>query len=372
MLGFHKRGYPWGGIALAILLVVIGWMYYEQDENLNPLDNTAQSQHATSQAVFEPVLPNHPVRLPSDFFSRPEFAQEWWTLYGLLEDDQGKSLSVQWNFLRLVQDDCNSVGWQTAQLYFSSIVINGKKIALRDQKIARGGIGQAGIGKQPFRMWIDNWTWRSLGIGPFPGHLQLATDEFNLNLQLFAQGAYRLAGEQGYQVRQDLLGLASYQFDQPNIVLQGELALSGTQPARRVSGRAWLSKEWGSDLVAHSQLGRDRLVIPLSDDQWLTVNRIRHQGVADYVYGMFHSHNAPSMVLTDQDIQLEALSVSVLSNGKRLPLRWRLVIPKLQINVTIEPLDKEAWHSFLIPYWEGRIKILGSHTQTGLIQLSGY
>ncbi|WP_278182446.1 lipocalin-like domain-containing protein [Vibrio misgurnus] len=372
MLGLHKRGYQWLGIALAILLAVSCWVGYEQDENLNQGYNTAYAPRATSQAAFEPVLPNYPVRLPADFFSRPEFAQEWWMLYALLEDEQGKSLSVQWNFLRLAQDDRNSVGWQTPQLYFSSIVINGQKIALRDQKMARGGIGQAGIGKQPFRMWIDNWSWRSLGIGPFPGHLQLVTDEFSLNLQLLAQGAYRLAGEQGYQVRQDLLALASYQFEQPNIVLQGELALSGTQPTRRVTGRAWLSKEWGSDLVANAQIGSDRLVIPLSDEQWLTVNRVRHQGVADYVYGMFHSRHAPSVVLTDQDIQLEALSVSVLSNGKRLPLRWRLVIPKLQINVTIEPLDKEAWHSFLIPYWEGRIKILGSHTQTGFIQLSGY
>ncbi|MGL6170296.1 MAG: lipocalin-like domain-containing protein, partial [Vibrio sp.] len=101
MLGLHKRGYQWLAIALAILLAVSCWVGYEQDENLNQGYNTAYAQRATSPAVFEPVLPNHPVRLPSDFFSRPEFAQEWWTLYALLEDEQGKSLSVQWNFLRL-------------------------------------------------------------------------------------------------------------------------------------------------------------------------------------------------------------------------------------------------------------------------------
>ncbi|MGL4829104.1 MAG: lipocalin family protein, partial [Vibrio sp.] len=82
--------------------------------------------------------------------------------------------------------------------------------------------------------------------------------------------------------------------------------------------------------------------------------------------------NGKNKVLTNEEIQLEPLSASLLSNGKRVPLRWHLSIPKQQINVSIEPLDREAWQSFLIPYWEGRIKILGSHNQTGFMQLSGY
>ncbi len=228
------------------------------------------------------------------------------------------------------------------------------------------------MGDQPFRMWIDNWTWRSLGMGPLPGNLHLSTDHFALNLQLRALGPYVLSGDRGYQVKQELLSLASYQFQLPYIAVHGDLVVSPELPALRVRGHAWLSKEWGSELVANDLEGTDSFVIPLNDKQWLTVNRFRHRGVPDSVYGMLHNLNGKSVALLNRDIQLEALSSSSLSNGKRVPLRWRLAIPKYQVNVSIEPLDRDAWQTFLIPYWEGRIKVLGSHNQTGFMQLSGY
>ncbi|MEF2509286.1 lipocalin-like domain-containing protein [Vibrio mimicus] len=367
----NKQTSKWIWLCLGALFFVVGFIGYEQEEYRSLL-STDDNPHSTNQAVFDPVLPNNPVRLPADFTSRPEFEQEWWKLYAWLEDEQGNKFSVQWNFLRLAQDERNTVGWQTPQLYFSSIVINGKKAALRDQKIARGGIGQAGISDQPFRMWIDNWAWRALGMGPLPGNLHLSADHFALNLQLRALGPYVLSGDQGYQVRQDVLSLASYQFQQPYIAVHGALVLAPDQPALRVSGRAWLSKEWGSELVANEQTGTDRFVIPLDDDRWLTVSRFRHSGAPDYFYGMLLNRNGTNIALSNDDIQLEALSTSLLSNGKRVPLRWRLAIPKYQINVSVEPLDRDAWQAFLIPYWEGRIKILGSHNQTGFMQLSGY
>ncbi|PAR33653.1 lipocalin-like domain-containing protein [Vibrio metoecus] len=372
MRRFHLRANKWIWLCLGALFFVVGFIGYEQNEYHNMLLSSPGHPNHTKQAVFEPVLPNHPVRLPEDFASRPEFQQEWWRFYAWLEDESGNTFSVQWNFLRLAQDERDTMGWQTPQLYFSSVVINGKKMALRDQKIARGGIGQAGSSDQPFRMWIDNWTWRSLGMGPLPGNLHISADHFALNLQLRALGPYVLSGDRGYQIRQDLLSLASYQFQQPYIAVHGLFAPNINQPALRVSGRAWLSKEWGSELVATEQTGTDHFVIPLDEQRWLSVNRFRHDGVPDYFYGMLYDRKGKNIVLSNSDIQLESLSSSQLSNGKRIPLRWRLIIPKQQIDVSIEPLDRDAWQAFLIPYWEGRIKILGSHNETGFMQLSGY
>lgn len=369
---FYKRRWMWLLFCFSALFFLVGFIGYEQDEYY-PLSSSAdQASHSSKHAVFEPVLPNYPVRLPADFASRPEFQQEWWKLYAWLKDENGNALSVQWNFLRMAQDERDTLGWQTPQLYFSSMVINGKNIALHDQKIARGGIGQAGFNDQPFRMWIDNWTWRSVSIGPLPGNLNVATDHFALNLQLRQRGPYLLSGEQGYQLKQDLLSLASYQFQQPSIEVHGELILSNEHSAVNVSGRAWISKEWGSELVANEQVRTDSFVIPLNDQQWLSVNRFSHRGAPTYFYGMLHSNDGHSISLSHKDIVLEPLSFSTLSNGKQVPLRWSLKIPKYQISLAIEPLDRDAWHSFLVPYWEGRIKVLGSHNQTGFMQLSGY
>ncbi|MGL4828096.1 MAG: lipocalin-like domain-containing protein, partial [Vibrio sp.] len=332
----YKLSNKWIWFCVGALFFIVGFVGNEQDEYHKSQQPTENKSHLGRQAVFDPVLPNHPVRLPSDFSSHLEFEQEWWTLYAWLEDEQGNDYSVQWHFLRLAQDERNTAGWQTPQLYFSSIVINDKKITLREQKIARGGIGQAGINDQPFRMWVDNWTWRSLGGTPFPGNLHLAADHFALNLQFRAQGPYVLSGDHGYQIRQDLLSLASYQFQQPYISVRGVLALNPSQPKLSVKGHAWLSKEWGSELVAKENMGIDRFVIPLSAHRWLTVNRFRYEGAPDYFYGMLLDRNGKNKVLTNEEIQLEPLSASLLSNGKRVPLRWHLSIPKQQINVSIE------------------------------------
>ncbi len=110
------------------------------------------------------------------------------------------------------------------------------------------------MGDQPFRMWIDNWTWRSLGMGPLPGNSHLSTDHFAPNMQLRAWSLC-VIGDHGYQVKQELLSLASYQFQLPYTAVHGDLAVSPELPALRVRGRAWLSKEWGSELVANELAG---------------------------------------------------------------------------------------------------------------------
>lgn len=113
MRRFRMRLKPWVWLCFGALFFVVGFIGYEQDEYHSMLLHSADPEHSTVQAVFEPVLPNHPVRLPADFASRPEFEQEWWKLYALLEDEQGNPFSVQWNFLRLAQDERDTLGWQT-------------------------------------------------------------------------------------------------------------------------------------------------------------------------------------------------------------------------------------------------------------------
>ena len=42
------------------------------------------------------------------------------------------------------------------------------------------------------------------------------------------------------------------------------------------------------------------------------------------------------------------------------------------MDIQIEPYLEDQWHDFDIAYWEGAVRIKGSHPGKGYIELTGY
>lgn len=320
--------------------------------------------------VFEPVLPDRTVSLPQDFQFHPEYQHEWWHYFATLEDANGKDYSVQWSFFRIATDERETRGWQSPQIYISNVVITSATKVWKEQRLARGGIGQAGMTNRPFRIWIDNWNWRALGATPFPGRLSVETDTFGLELDSVTKGPYVLNGENGYQKKHDLLPVASYNFSAPFLALGGTLKLDGAEI--EVSGTAWLHKEWGSGLLGEGQQGWDWFVFNLKDGSALSVSRYRNDQQMPYVFGTLATRSGKVYQLSDSDIDIKPLPNSTLLNGRRMPLQWIINVPKYEINLTTRIQRRDMWLPFVIPYWEGPIMASGSHEATGFMQLTGY
>lgn len=107
-----------------------------------------------------------------------------------------KVYNVQWSYFRVATDERDTRGWQNPQLFISHIVVSSGSHVWKEQRVARGGIGQAGMTNRPFRLWIDNWNWRALGSTPFPGNLDVATDTFALDLNTTTNGPFVVNGDQ--------------------------------------------------------------------------------------------------------------------------------------------------------------------------------
>ncbi|MDG2932497.1 lipocalin-like domain-containing protein, partial [Vibrio parahaemolyticus] len=229
-----------------------------------------------NQTIFEPVLPNEHVSLPSDFRFHPEYQHEWWHYFANLKDEQGKIYNVQWSYFRVATDERETSGWQNPQLYISHVVVSHGSHVWKEQRVARGGIGQAGMINRPFRLWIDNWTWRSLGATPFPGNLNVNTDTFGLELNTMTSGPFVVNGDKGFQVKHALQSVASFSFSAPFLKVKGSLSLNGKRFL--VTGSAWAQKEWGSGLIGEGQQGWDWLVYNLNNGRALTVSRYRPNG----------------------------------------------------------------------------------------------
>ncbi len=323
-----------------------------------------------NKTIFEPVLPNEHVSLPRDFKFHPEYQNEWWNYFAKLKARNGETYNVQWSYFRVATDERDTNGWQNPQLYISHIVISQGERVWKAQRVARGGIGQAGIQAHPFNLWIDNWNWRSLGVTPFPGKLVVATDSFSVDLNTRTNGPFVINGDRGFQVRHALQSIASFSFSAPFLKVRGTLNIDGQRIA--VSGDAWAQKEWGSGLLGEGQQGWDWFIFNLDDGRALTVSRYRQHSQTPYIFGTLSTRTGKVINLSEKEITIEPMHVTHLSNGKGLPLEWAISVPDYKIELTTRINNSNMWLPFVIPYWEGPIQASGSNEAWGFMQLTGY
>ncbi|NVD06769.1 carotenoid 1,2-hydratase [Vibrio sp. JPW-9-11-11] len=345
-------------------------MLNHTDRDANP-DGLGEVMRTNTHQVFEPVLPDNPVVVPRDFSFQYEFQHGWWHFFANVVDQKGERYAIQWSYFRIANHDTNLKGWLNPQLYIANVVISNQDKVWRDQRVARGGIGQAGMTQKPFKLWIDNWYWRSLGTTPFPGALNVETEQLRLDLQSTTRGPLVVPGERGYVKKHNLLPVASHSITAPFLSVRGEIQL-GQGNAIQVQGQAWMSKEWGSGLLAEGQQGWDWLVLNLDNETTLSVNRYRHDMQMPYLFGTLATSNGKTVSLDNDQLTMQPISTQVLKNGKEVPVEWQVLVPDQDINVTVRAVNHDLWLPFVIPYWEGPVTAFGSHQAQGFMQMTGY
>jgi predicted secreted hydrolase len=141
-----------------------------------------------------------------------------------------------------------------------------------------------------------------------------------------------------------------------------------------------MDREWSTSSLGKDQVGWDWFSLQLSDGWDLMLYRLRRKdGTADA---------ASSGTLIDPQGRSHALNLSdfqILSSGEwrsprsgaRYPARWRLRIPREDLDLEVRPLlaDQELDVSFR--YWEGAVGIAGTHRGqpvggNGYVELTGY
>ncbi|MNI25287.1 Hydroxyneurosporene synthase (CrtC) [compost metagenome] len=58
--------------------------------------------------------------------------------------------------------------------------------------------------------------------------------------------------------------------------------------------------------------------------------------------------------------------------GRSMPVRWSIRIPGKQLDITTTALNPNAWMDLRIPYWEGPVRLGGSHAGQGYLEMTGY
>lgn len=336
------------------------------------LPATAQGFADMGQPVVGFALPQRgPFSFPADHGPHDDFRIEWWYLTATLTGPDGTEYGAQWTLFRSAQAPYEAEGWASPQLWMGHAAVTTPDDHFVAERLARGGIGQAGVTATPFAAWIDDWQMVSRAAVDKDAlsaiDLTARGADFSYRLALDATGPLVPQGDGGYSVKSEA-GQASRYYSQPFYKLTGEITVQ--DKVIPVTGQGWLDREWSSQPLAQDQTGWDWFSLMFDAGTRLMVYRLRDAGEG-YTVGTWIAADGTPTPLPPGAVRLTPLDEADVAD-RRLPVDWRVELPEREVDVTVHALNPRAWMATTVPYWEGPIRVEGSHRGRGYLEMTGY
>ncbi|MVV49197.1 iron ABC transporter permease [Pseudomonas sp. PB120] len=321
-------------------------------------------------ATFTPVVPGRVFSFPADHGAHDGFRIEWWYVTANLKDEQGREFGVQWTLFRSALKATPEVaGWGNQTIWLGHAAVTSETVHHAAERYARGGVGQAGVSVQPFNAWIDDWQFSSQDSAALDDLQLSARDKgFSYQLRLTSIRPLVLQGDKGFSQKSEQ-GQASYYYSQPFFQARGTLEIDGQ--AYQVSGPAWLDREWSSQPLTANQTGWDWFSLHLDSGEQIMLYRMRQKNGEPYLTGTWIDAQGQTQELHGADIRLTPHDTATVA-GRSMPVRWSIQIPGKHLDITLDALNPKAWMNLRIPYWEGPVRLSGSHAGQGYLEMTGY
>jgi len=363
--------------------IVLSWMSIAAvalsqtfDSRLDVLRSDPSSTgfaQASQPRVFE---------FPQDHGPHPDFRHEWWYVTGHLDAANGERFGFELTFFRYAlappgastQLDGSSA-WRTNQIYLAHFAVTDleRHEFYFTERYAREALGLAGARSAPPRVWLEDWR---LELSEGKWTLQAASERYRIHLDLQPLLAPLLNGDRGLSRKSQ--NAASYYYSIPRITVRGELVRQ-TQEPLKVSGLAWLDREWGSGALAADQQGWDWFALQLDEGSTLMFYSLRRlDGSRDpHSAGTWVTPDGHARPLENEEVQLRPLEQWISPCGGAYPTAWQLRVPALDLDLTVRPLLADQELATSPRYWEGAVAVEGRHgarktTGQGYLELVGY
>ncbi|MEM9333037.1 MAG: lipocalin-like domain-containing protein [Pseudomonadota bacterium] len=320
----------------------------------------------TDAEGFSVPIPDKEFSFPDDHGPHPDYRIEWWYLTANLADSEGKSYGLQWTLFRSALEPVERAGWQSPQVWFAHAAVTTPDTHFATERFARGGIGQAGVEADPFHAWIDEWHLKGPDFDTL--HMQAYGPDFGYDMQLQSKGPLVFHGSRGFSVKSSS-GQSSYYYSQPFYKISGTLHLP-TGP-KKVTGDAWLDREWSSQPLAENQLGWDWFSLSFDDGAKLMGFQLREKSNSSYTSATWIGPEGKTETFPDGRFTVIPIETSRI-NGREVPTSWRVKLPEKDIDVTVSAMNNNAWMDLTISYWEGPVSVTGNKSGRGYLEMTGY
>jgi predicted secreted hydrolase len=343
------------------------------------------------QGAYPLALEPREFSFPGDHGPHPEYRNEWWYMTGNLDSARGKRFGFELTIFRFalaaaedleektLEPKTTVSAWATRQVYighFAVTDVDAERFHVA-QRYARGALQLAGAESRPFRVWVEDWNLRDAPSGRRAWNLYAADRGVELSLSLEALKAPVLNGIEGLSQKSSVRGNASYYYSVPRLRAQGSLLIAGNR--HEVSGLAWLDREWGSSGLSREQEGWDWFALQLSDGSDLMYYKLRRTDGNDdsHSAGTWMPGDGESAYLSRDDVTIEVRDFWDSPQGGRYPMAWTISIPRLDLDLRVDPVLEAQELRTGVRYWEGAVDVAGTRSGRkidgrGYVELTGY
>lgn len=396
------------------------------DDGIAATVSLAETMGGADTVGYARAMQPRPFAFPADHGPHPDYRTEWWYVTSNLEGPEGRRFGFQFTLFRSALAPPSPAGggeevagapspWRTRQMYLGHFTLTDVAggAFVEFERFTRGAAGLAGAwaeggggspdpagrgsGGAALRVWLDDWQLRGPvtvdpgGAGPGPGASAPTGDDPAWPLRLTAADAgvaldvtlqplkpVVLQGDRGLSRKGPEPGNASYYYSYTRLAAEGTVTLDGT--AIPVSGLAWMDREWSTSALAEGQEGWDWFSLQLSDGSELMVYQIRRvDGAASpESEGVWVAPDGRTTRLAAGEYTLAATDRWASPvDGAEYPSGWRIEVPRLELDLTVEPVLRDQELNVTFRYWEGAVDVDGRRsgapvTGRGYVELTGY
>lgn len=337
-------------------------------------------------AGFERAVVARTPRFPEDHGAHPEYRTEWWYYTGNLESADGHRFGFQFTIFRTaLSPDTTTVAaapqprsaadslWSTSQLFMAHFAMSDvtNRRFFSSERFSRGAAGLAGAKSAPYHVWLEDWS--ISGAGADSVRLVAATDAVALDLTLSREKPIVLHGDRGLDSKGPEPGNASYYYSMTRMSTTGAVSIG--QRTVPVEGHSWMDHEWSTSALGDDQIGWDWFALQLESGRDVMYYRLRERdgGSSAFSSGTLVGADGTAVRLGPGDVRLEPVAhwQSPVTDAQ-YPIAWDFSIPQHGLELRIRSLlpDQELRHS--VVYWEGAVRITGSESGYGFVELTGY
>ena len=319
---------------------------------------------------------------PEDYGPHPGFKNEWWYLTGNLNGPDGRPFGYELTIFRFALAPPSDTtaprsasDWRTDQFYMAHFAVTDSagQAFYADERFGRGGAGLAGAQTTPLRVWLEDWSIESVGADPFPLRLRAQQDGAAIDLTVRPEKPRVLQGDRGLSQKGPGVGNASYYYAYTRLATEGTV-VSGTDTTQ-VSGQSWMDREWSTSALGPDQEGWDWFALQLDDGRDLMYYQLRNTdgSASSFSEGTIVGPDGSTTKIGQENVTLEVLDTWTSPDGTHTyPVEWRLQVPPADVDVRVTALMQNQEMDVSVRYWEGAVRVTGSDTGRGYVELTGY
>lgn len=323
------------------------------------------------------------VSIPDDLYAKSDVQTEWWYYTGQCVTNSGREFGFELVFFKR-RTDLDKIGIVPVNalanpMYFAHFAISdiSGRIFRYEHLRSFNGILDVPVvmSERACDITLGPWSLKEIA----GKHILHGTLEDGLVFDAVLEPTKPLVlnGENGGGISRKKSG-ASNHFSFTRMKVDGTILENGRR--EHFEGTAWMDREYGN----WEQTDWDWFSIQFDDQTELMLYQFRSETgeINDESTGTYVAPDGTCQYLSRRDFEIEVLKTwTSQRTGTVYPALWRVRVPALDIEVTVEPwLDDQELDtrgSTMIIYWEGACRVAGNRSGADVlgrayVELVGY